>query len=62
MLDTPIGRPADKDPCWKHRNKGYRKGCKYCFDLNRRRTKEEIQRDLDEEDGSYMGSYDGWND
>jgi len=51
-----------KQPCWRHRQKGYKKGCPDCFKLNRRKTPEEIERDQAEADGSYMGSYDGWND
>jgi hypothetical protein len=42
--------------------KGYKKGCPECFELNREKSDEEMQRELDEADVSYMGSYDGWND
>jgi len=49
-------------PCLNHRKVGYKKGCPECFELNRKRTDAEIDRDNAEAEGSYMGSYDGWND
>jgi hypothetical protein len=36
MSYTSFIHPRDRDiPCWFHINKGYKKGCKDCFEVNK---------------------------